>query len=168
MSHLCAPVNRLWAPPQRYRRFFMLITIALTTAFLLESIHYLIIVRPCGPGPSYHRFIRRRPWPIGFRLHCRTLSSQHYFKSQEARNPIAYRHPVNRNPIVNDIRPSPLHFLHTPLLSVRRYLSSQTSATCPHSSRLCRRDTLLLIASGFTSIHPRKSASSQPVALGQP
>jgi len=50
VSRLCAPVNRLWAPPQRYRRFFTLIATLATASswnqFVILSLSDLAALIP--------------------------------------------------------------------------------------------------------------------------
>jgi hypothetical protein len=100
VSRLCAPVNRLWAPG--YRRFFT------TNCRCLYNRFHLIAIRPCGF--LYRIFVR----PC-INL-ARRFPSTRYF--QEARNPIAFRRPANRNPS----QLTSGHPLH-PLPSFVRYLT---------------------------------------------
>jgi hypothetical protein len=81
VSRLRAPVNRLWAPPRRlaYRRFF-------------TPILEVFLILPFFDLAGFIPYIR--PTQL-----ARQFLSARYF--QEVRNPIAYRHLANRNPIVN-------------------------------------------------------------------
>jgi len=66
VSCLCAPVNRLWAPPHHYRQLFTTTAVALTAAS--RDLCYLIVILITCPTLqlSYHTFVRCRLWPIRF------------------------------------------------------------------------------------------------------
>jgi hypothetical protein len=93
VSRLCAPVNRLWAPPLRlahHRRFFTPTAVVFYNRFYLKSLSYLI----CSTLQVLYRiFVRHRLSP--------PVSERAIFsRSQEPDSPFT-RHPANRNPIVN-------------------------------------------------------------------
>jgi hypothetical protein len=83
VSRLCAPANRLWAPPHRYRRLFTKTAVALAAAS--RDLCYLIMILITRPTLrlSYRTFVRRRLWPVRFlRALSNPLAFQRYLLFQ--------------------------------------------------------------------------------------